>query len=130
MEINITHMIDDMDNMHAVSGSVLTHGPDAAIVTWNNAKDYAKSHPLIKTEDEKLLAKRYLEDFGAWDNQEMDTWSDIELNALIIQLIAGDLQEYATFESHEEWQNAAEQGQVSGNIFIGNDNQLYYYLGA
>lgn len=38
MEIDVTHMVDDADNMIELSGSRMEHGQDASRITWNNSK--------------------------------------------------------------------------------------------
>ncbi len=42
MEIDITHMMEDSDDMPMLSGSVCELGDNAGRMTWNNSVKYAK----------------------------------------------------------------------------------------
>lgn len=119
-------MINDSDTMPTLSGSINELGSNAASYTWNNSKDYAANNPLLKTKDEISYARKYLLSLGAsWTEEELSP--EIEVQALITQLIAGDIREYLNYESYEEYEQASHNGQVSGLIFK-NDDQYFYTL--
>lgn len=126
MEINITHLIDA--DLSQYSGSIAELGHDAGRYTWENCLVYSKQHPLLGNEASIKLAKRYLATFGAsWD---LDNMLPSEVEALVFQLIAGDIREYQSFDSYEEFQKASEDGQVSGHIYKSDISEsFYYYLG-
>lgn len=134
MDINITCLFRELD-APLYSGSVFELGDNAGQITWDNSKETAKQFSLLDT-DEKLQAFReYIRGFGAWDADEIAAWSDLELNALFVQLIAGDMRESGLDECHFDdidWQaheEGAQEGRYSGNIFKGVDGQVYYYVG-
>jgi hypothetical protein len=129
MELDITHMVDDADEMPTLSGSQAELGPDAGRITWNNSKAYAAKHLLLTDETMRESARDYLAGFGAWDESEIQSWSDAELNALVTQEIASRIREMEHFDSDKEYQNAAEQGQVSGMIYKGDNGRWYAYIG-
>ena len=129
MELDITHMVDDCDDMPTLSGSQAELGPDAGKITWNNSLAYAAKHLLLTDEAMRENARRYFKGFGAWSADEMAAWSDAYLNALVTQEIASRIREMEHFDSDEEYQKAAEQGQVSGMIYKGDNGRWYAYIG-
>lgn len=130
MEINITQMFKDINHMPNLSGSIMELGANAGAYTWNNSKVYAVKYPLLKPNQIKE-AKSFFKSFGAWSKKEIDAWSDLEVQALTVQHVAGELRELAHYESLEDYDKAAEAGQVSGTIFQSckNENEYYIYLG-
>lgn len=131
MEINITSFVNDEDPFD-YSASRAERGDNAGPETWNNAKNQA---PLLLDTSEKIEALRdYVKDFGAWDSEEIAAWDDNECNALFIQLISGDMREAGMDEvdledfDWEEYERRAKQGTISGNIYRGDDGQIYYSL--
>ncbi len=129
MEIDVTHMVDDSDEMPLLSGSVAELGQNAGPFTWNNSKDYGKAHPLLKTEDDRDEARRWLKEFGAWSEDEIAAWGEDDLQGIICQFIAGDIREMEVAEDYEDYQRLAEAGTVSGNLYRGDDERWYFYLG-
>ena len=129
MELDVTHMMDDSDDMPTLSGSIAELGNGAAKFTWNNSKAYAANHPLLSDEAARDEARQYFKGFGAWSEDEIAAWSELELNALVCQYIAGDIREMERFDSDEAYQAAAESGQVSGHLSKGDDGRWYFYLG-
>ena len=73
-------------------GSIATHGNNAATHTWNSAKEEATNHHWI-TDDNRQDIKDHFSSYGAWDKLKIDSWSDQELTALLIQDICGSLQD-------------------------------------
>lgn len=129
MELNITYLVEREVELSLFSGSRAEHGEDAGQYTWNNALTEATDNPLLTTEQHDG-AKDYIRGFGAWDDEEIDSWDCNELNALVLQLIAGDLREMEHYDTYEDYVAAAEQGSCSGNAYRGDDEQWYYYLGS
>lgn len=129
MEIKITHMVIDGDEMPFLSGSVAELGENAGKVTWQNSLKYAEEHALLKTPEQIQQARDYFKEFGAWSSEEIAAWSAHEVNALLVQFIAGDIREFESFDSYEEYQAASESGSVSGNLFRGDDGHFYFYVG-
>ena len=129
MELDITHMVDDCDDMPTLSGSQAELGPDAGKITWNNSLAYAEKHLLLTDETMRQNARDYFKGFGAWSADEIAAWSDAYLNALVTQEIASRIREMEHFDSDEEYQKAAKQGQVSGMIYKGDNGRWYAYIG-
>lgn len=122
LELDITHMLDE--SMFSLSGSVVEHGENAGSKTWNNCLQYAQHTPLLKSKEEIEHARNYFKDIGPWSDGERAKWSDNEVQALIIQLIAGDIREMEAYDSFEEYEQSE---QVSHNIFKSED-KFYYTL--
>lgn len=117
------------------SGSVVTHGLNAAKQTWANAMTQGLKEPLLKTEDELDAMRHWAKDTGAWERAEIAAWTDQELNALFIQLVAGDMRagglDGIELEDAEGWtlyERGAESGRYSGSIYKGDDGRVYYQL--
>jgi hypothetical protein len=129
MEINITSFVQNEDPFD-YSHSAAEGGPHAGRNTWTAAKTMA---PTLLDTPEKIEALRdYVKDFGAWDKEEIAAWDDAECNALFVQLISGDMRE-ANMEDIEgfdwdQYEKDAEKGSISGNIYRGDDGQIYYIL--
>jgi len=131
MEIDITTLAEV--NAFDLSHSVAEGGENAGKNTWENSKAEAKRHPVLDT-PEKLQAMRdYARSFGAWSEDEIKGWSDTELNALLLQMIAGDCRELGADSLAEiDWEEAEElqgEGQAPSNMFKGTDGKIYFYLG-
>ena len=137
MEIDITSFVRSADPA-SFSASRAELGADAGPITWSNAKQEAASTALLGEND--LAAFRdWIEGFGAWNREEIDAWSAIECNALLIQYISGDLRELESLcysEADEfgvDWTKAEElanEGAIGGHIYKGDDGAIYVYLGG
>lgn len=134
MEINITRFVTDADPFD-FSASRAERGDNAGPDTWKNAVAEGSNDPLLTTTEQLDALREYVKGFGAWDDDEIAAWSDAECNALFIQLISGDMREAGMdveldeFD-WEEYEQCARAGQISGNIYKGDDGQIYYYLGV
>lgn len=129
MEIDVTHMIEDADDMPTLSGSVAELGKDAGKITWANSLEYAKAHPLLADDDARDEARGYFKGFGAWSKEEIAAWSDAELEALVSQYIAGSIREMEAFDTDDEYAEASREGRVSGCLYKGDNGRWYFYLG-
>lgn len=128
MEINITRLVDS-DNVDLMdySASAMELGQDAGRITWNNALE--SEHVLVSTEEELQEARDYIRGFGAWSDEEIDGWTPQEVNALILQFVAGSLRRYlearnsgvATLREHQE--------SDSHQIYESDEGQYYFYMG-
>lgn len=95
------------------SASVAEIGENAAAYTWRAAIDDALDYLMLDTDDKRDAFKAYIIGFGAWTHEEIEAWTNIELNALFIQFVAGSMRDTDT-DCH--------------NIFE-NDDRFYYYIG-
>ena len=123
MEIDITDLVTDND-MFEFSASRMEMGDDAGRITWRNAQEHAKREPLVTTTDQLDEAKRYFRGFGAWSQDEIDAWSPEEVNALLVQYVAGDWRELESLcmgdDGEINWDKArelSEAGTIGGRIY-------------
>ena len=131
MELNITRFFNEEDpGLFAASQAEL--GERAAEITWRASMQAGLTHRFLDTEDKQEEFRRFVKGFGAWSWEEIVGWSDAELNALCLQFIAGDIREGRLDADSIDWaayERDAKRGTVSGRIFRGNDNQIYFYVG-
>jgi len=131
MELNITKFFHEAGMMD-YSASRAEIGDNAGVETWASACEDSKEYFLLDDDEKREDFRKYVKDFGAWSDEEIQAWDDVELNALCIQLIAGDIREADLDTDSPDWQayeEKAEQGQCGGRIFEGNDGNVYYYIG-
>ena len=131
MELDITCMLDE--RLKDYSDSIANSGlRNIAKVTWNNA---LKSDISFVTNESIKEVREYLSTFGAWSLQELNEFTLNEVNALVIQLVSGDLQEYleakqGSKQEFEEWEERfggrVYECDVEDYELYGN---LFYYLG-
>ena len=131
MELNITHMVNE--HLEAYSNSVAKSGlEDIGRVTWSNALECDLNFVTSENRDD---LRDHIREFGAWSTEEIDAWTDNELNALVVQFISGDLQEYLDFKSRsakefDEWNE-----NCGGRIYEcdikdhSEFGELFYYIG-
>lgn len=117
MEINITSLMERSSDMSYYAASAAELGDDAGSITWSNAMDCVEEEPLIK-EEEVGEFRDYVRTFGAWEDDEIDSWSIQECNALCLQLIAGDIREYMKMDNPEE-----------SSIFETDSGEWFIYMG-
>ncbi len=129
MELNVTHMIEAINDAPPLVGSIAQYGPDAARMTWDNSKAFASSHALLKTDDERDAARAHFKSYGAWSEEEIAAWSEEELQAITCQEVAHQISELEMFDTPEEYRAASEAGTVSGGLYQGDDGQWYCYFG-
>ncbi|OYW62710.1 MAG: hypothetical protein B7Z31_00120 [Rhodobacterales bacterium 12-65-15] len=119
------------------SASVAEIGANAGADTWRAAVDDSPDYMLLDTDEKREAFRGHVRGFGGWDDAEIAAWSDVELNALFLQMIAGDMREAGlhagmTAEEWQAYQEAAEAGRCASNICGGplsTDGEIYYYLG-
>jgi hypothetical protein len=129
MELDITHMVEQSDDMATLSGSAAEWGQNAGQFTWNNSKNYGMIHPLLKTDADRDEARKYFAEFGAWTREEIAAWSEDELQGIVCQEIAANIREMDVADSYEDYQALSEAGTLSGRIYRGDDGRWYFYLG-
>jgi hypothetical protein len=127
LEIDVTHMIADADDMPLLSGSVFELGDNAGAITWRNSVAYAEKQPLLQ-EDQIEEARDYFASYGAWSTEEVAAWSAEEVQGLVVQEVAAQIREMEAYETYDEYQEAASNGQVSGQLYKSDDNRWYISL--
>ncbi len=131
MEIDITDFFNAGGHMD-YSASIAEIGPDAGPSTWRAACDASEEYCVLDTPEKLEAARKYFRGFGAWSAEELAAMPDNEINALLLQFIAGDIREFSDDVSEWDWEeyNAeAATGRISGNLFEGYDNRVYFYIG-
>ena len=114
MEIDVTHLIDE--DCAQFSDSIANSGlQNIGQITWRNACEHAAEKPLCPADKQSEL-RSWLAEFGAWSRDEIAAMSDAETNALLLQFVAGDIQEMEIFDTYEEYQAAQEAGRVSSYL--------------
>jgi hypothetical protein len=135
MELNITAFVRDADAFK-FSASIAERGQNAGPETWNNAKQEATESPLVTTEEQFATVREWLQGVGAWSREEIAAMDGIDLNALLIQFISGDLREAGLDACDpddfdwDEYESDANEGSRSGNLYRGDDGQIYFYVGS
>jgi hypothetical protein len=116
-DIDVTEYVEDRD-CTLYSNSVLNLGQNAAQITWEAAKQHVAAEGLL-TSEQVTEAREWLSSMGCSD---IETSSDEEINALVLQAIAADINELQSLgpEDFEE---------CNGNPGLGTDGKWYYYIG-
>lgn len=136
MELNITRFFNEACPRD-YSASVAEIGNNAGAQTWQAACDDVNDWNFLDTDEKRDAFRDHVRGFGAWTDEEIAAWNNDELNALLIQMISGDMREVPGMDSAENWdwkeyQRMAEAGTISGRLFGGplsTDGQVYYYIG-
>ncbi len=130
MELNITEFYNNTcprDYFASVAEIGASAGPD----TWRAACEDSPDYMILDTDDKLQAMREHVRGFGAWSDEEIAAWSDVELNALLIQMIAGDIRESCLSDggTWPMYYEQCEQGIVSGNLFSDDNGQVYYTIG-
>jgi len=132
-EINITRFATE-SCMRDYSASAAELGQSAGADTWRAACDDAPDYALDMLPDENAREefRQYIRGFGAWDETEIRAMDEVELGALLLQMIAGALRECGIDRGPIDWEDVrqrAEAGQISGRTYPGANGQIYYSIG-
>lgn len=115
-----------------LSGSRAELGQNAAQITWG-ASVKASSQFVVLDDDEKKEAfRKFVRSSGGWNDEEIATWSDEELNALCLQWISADRREaseYSLDTDTPDWESYEADENICHRLFKGSDNEVYFYIG-
>lgn len=131
MELNITALYNSMCPRD-YSASVAEIGNNAGRDTWRAACEDSPDFMILDTDEKRQAMREHVRTFGAWTDEEINAWTGIELNALLIQCISGDIRESILDEDPHAWveyYKQGEQGVVSCRLFSDDDGQVYYSIG-
>jgi hypothetical protein len=135
MEINIASLLSRSDFDPAeCSGSRAELGDDAGRITWQNSMAAAAVPPVLLDTPEKLDAMRdFARSSGGWTQEEVDAWSAQEVNALLVQWVAGDIRQAFDDAEPADWdwvdyEKRAERGSVPSSLSRGADGAVYFDL--
>jgi hypothetical protein len=135
-ELNITHLFAD-DSAFVpsdCSNNRATLGDNAGALTWNASKETAAiMTPLLDSDEKKEQFRDWVKSSGGWTRDEINAWSDLELNALLLQWIAGDVREAFGDAELAEWdwkqyEKDSESGRVSSRLFKDDDGNVYFSI--
>ncbi len=131
MEINITKFFNEAAPMD-YSASIAEIGREAAKDTWQAANDDSEDYMMLDTEEKREAFRRFAQSAGFSEADEFSTWSDVQLNALFLQWISGDMREadLTADMSDEDWQAYERNENTAGRIFRGDNGQIYFYVGS
>jgi hypothetical protein len=118
MELNITaFVLANADNMERFSDSIANSGlQNIGQVTWRNAMAAMQDESSWLCSELSELVDHFAE-YGAWEREELEAMSGQELNALLVQFVAGDYQE-------------TQEGAEEHRLYCDNDGQWFAYLGC
>ena len=135
-QINITRFFETAEHFD-FSASVAERGSNAGADTWRNAQREAAESPLLTTEETLDDWRRWLRACGGWDDAECAAFSDVDLNALFVQWVSGDIREMEDVACDDngeiDWtkvETLQEAGNIASNIYRDNDGQIWFYLGC
>jgi hypothetical protein len=136
MEIDVTRIVEEMTPLEtrAVSGGWWGAYPDPDVRklhAWQEALSLASKHDVLNTPQAQGAMRTHLLGYGAWEGEEIADMTAIELTALLVQLIAGDMHEGELHaeSTEEDWARYEEDGvagRVPWNLFRGDDGRFYY----
>jgi hypothetical protein len=141
LELNITRYFANGENdPYYMSNSVSNLGSNAAKITWNNS--LAASDGQLLTTNESIQSVRdWLKSFGAWTDAEIFTYTTNELEALVLQEAASEINEMMSIYERDyddeilSMQEIIEivsndedyQDDLSGNLFV-SDDKIYIMI--
>lgn len=73
-----------------MSGSVAELGPCAGEITWRNCLEASDHHADLFEGCDFDALRDHFREYGAWEDSEIDAWSERSLRAMAIQEIAAD----------------------------------------
>ena len=130
MELDITQFFNEACPKD-YSASIAEIGANAGVYTWRAACDDFDEYLILDSADKRDNFRVYVAGYGAWDTCEIAAFTDVELNALCIQFISGDIREAGLDTSNPDWvayQADSEAGRIAGNLFAGIDGKIYYSI--
>jgi hypothetical protein len=131
MELNITRFFHEGDASD-FSASRMELGDDAGPITWKNACEAYPHFYILNNKDKRAAFRKHALGYGAWTELEIASWNHNELNALLIQMISGDIRDTGMEPSEWDWEHYEELSQAgtySSRLFKGIDDQIYYTIG-
>jgi hypothetical protein len=128
MEINITRFFNESAPMDYFA-SRAEIGDNAGPDTWNAACEDAPDYDLLDNDEKREAFKDHIRGFGAWGDTEIAVWSNVELNALFMQVISSDIRQSLYLECDPiDWDAYYADENESRNIFHSEDGEIYYNL--
>lgn len=129
MELDITRFVRaNRGDMDRFSDSIARSGlSNIGAVTWHNACEAMASESDWLTSNLDALREHFSE-YGAWDEEELAAMPGAELNALLVQFIAGDWQEREDARERGRAELRAWEENFGGRL-TGHRGRWFYYVG-
>ena len=133
-EVNITELFNYGFRPSDYSTSQAEAGFNAGPFSWRAAMDRVEEPPFPLIDDTNIdQFKKYLATFGAWSDEEIGSWIDEEVNALFLQLVAGDVRDafpdgVMGDKAWKKYAAAASVGKVNSNLFRSDNGDIFYSI--
>ena len=134
MELNISSFFATV-TPRELSSSVAESGPCAGAHTWAASCKASMHHPLLDDDEKREAFRAWVEQSGGWTAEQIAALTDTELNALLLQWIAGDLREMGADDDDDtggiDWDHVEmmqQEGTYPCNLFKGSDGSVYFDL--
>lgn len=139
-ELNITALLQNPDFCPSdFSASAAEIGNGAGPDTWRACVEWVTDSPIFPP-DELDSVRDYMRASGGWNDDEIHAMRDNELQALALQIIAGDLREgfrlkygFVPAESELDWpvyQVGAESGRWNSTFYRDDAGQVFATIGG
>lgn len=129
IELNITDFFNSEDPRD-YSDSIAKSGQNnIGTITWGNAKDCEHDFVSAMSETEIQELRAFFASFGAWDDSEIGNWNAQELNALLVQDIASQIQEQTDKNGDLYAEDNPIREQVGSSIFRDGNGEVWFYCG-
>lgn len=127
-EIDVTPILSEDCSLLSASQAEL--GPDAGKITWTNCLALAERLPLI-TDENRDDVRDHFRSYGAWECDEIEAWTDIELSAMVWQEAAASMREFQDYcdSDLEKYERECERGTISGRLWL-SETTATIYLGV
>jgi hypothetical protein len=134
-EIDITHLIGSDEFVpFDLSNNRATLSDNAGELTWQASVETAQSIvSLIPTAEHKEAFRDFVRSSGGWTRDEIEQWTDTELDALLLQWVAGDIREAFGDADPSDWDWAqyeedARDGRISSALFCTEDGRIFFSI--
>lgn len=132
MDIDITDFFNNAEHSQ-ISGSQAEHGQDAGAITWANAKAASDQYNHLDTDEKRQCYRDHVRDYGAWDDEEIASWPDQELNALFLQDVAANIRDVCDMTPNDwdwaDYDRQCQEGSCNGSLGRGDDDRVYFSIG-
>jgi hypothetical protein len=129
-EIDVTPILSE--DCSVLSASQAELGENAGKITWRNCLALAERLPLV-TDANRDDIRDHFASYGAWEHEEIDAWTDVELSAMVWQEAASCVREFYEYcrGDLEVYQQKCEAGKISGRLSLNSETgPAYFYCGS
>lgn len=127
MQINITRFYNEAAPMD-YAASVAEIGSNAGPDTWQAAKDDAGDWNMLDTDEKRQAFREWVKSFGGWNEAEIAAWDNVELNALFVQWVSGDIRECLDGSDWDQYAIDSEAGLVPSNLWRDDSGDVWFSL--